>query len=306
MSTNRRTFLKNSTLLGGGLIVGHKSTTQSAKSSVKATNLKIFATNWGFPGDLETFCLKASETGYDGIEVWMPGKESERKALKELTGRHELELALLTGGFADTFEDHYRQFQQNLETAVSMKPSFVNCHAGKDFFRISQNKQIIEFTINTARTSGIPIYHETHRGRMLFNAPLTRQYLEEMPALELTLDISHWCCVHESLLQNQSETVEKALLATGHIHARVGHAEGPQITAIDAPEWKQTLDAHLNWWDAVVARREAEGKVVTITPEFGPPHYMPTIPYTGQALADNWKVNARMLEICRGRYGTKG
>ncbi len=306
MSSSRRNFIKKSTFLGGGLLMGKPlPASSSIQTHPSVQQLKIMATNWGFRGSMAEFCRQAKTIGYDGIEVWAPRNKEAIEELKMAVEQNELELSLLAGAGADNFKEHLEQFTSYLELAISLRPVFVNCHAGKDFFSFEENKKIIEHTIAVSKTANIPIYHETHRSRMLFNAPGTLRYLEEIPELQITLDISHWCCVHESLLQNQKETIDKVLQATGHIHARVGHAEGPQITAIDAPEWKDALDAHLTWWDAVVERRAKGGEVVTITPEFGPPNYMPTVPYTGQPIADNWKVNARMLELCRQRYMKK-
>jgi hypothetical protein len=54
----------------------------------------------------------------------------------------------------------------------------------------------------------------------------------------------------------------------------------------------------LGWWQAIADRRKAEGaEVLTITPEFGPPDYMQTLPYTRQPVNDLWGVNLAMREI---------
>ena len=45
--------------------------------------LRIMATNWGFPGSLEEYCTKAKQDGYDGIEIWWP---LEKKSQDELFG----------------------------------------------------------------------------------------------------------------------------------------------------------------------------------------------------------------------------
>ena len=259
------------------------------------------ATNWGFEGGLDSFCKEAKVLGYDGIEVWVP-RQKDIPGLLQSVEKNGLELAVLTGGFADEFEEHYRQYQANLKTAVSLNPAYINCHAGKDYFSFEQNLEIIRHALSVSASSGIPVYQETHRGRMLFNAPLALQFLEAEPGLKLTLDISHWCCVHESLLQNQQDTIGQLLDASDHIHARIGHAEGPQIPDPEAPEWKAEVAQHFSWWDTVVKRLNDEGKTITICPEFGPPNYMPALPYTRQAIADNWKVNARMKDILRKRY----
>jgi hypothetical protein len=121
--------------------------------------------------------------------------------------------------------------------------------------------------------------------------------------MTLTLDISHWCNVHESLLEDQQDTVEIALLRTRHIHARVGHAQGPQVNDPRAPEWQSAVDQHLAWWDRVVElRRQAGGSVMTFLTEFGPPNYMPTLPNTREPVASQAEINLHMMRLLRQRY----
>ena len=125
---------------------------------------------------------------------------------------------------------------------------------------------------------------------------------ENFPDLRLTLDISHWCNVHESLLADQKETVSMALDRTDHIHARIGHAEGPQVNDPRAPEWEQVVKQHLEWWDKVVERKKQNGERMTILTEFGPPDYMPTMAYTKHPLSDQWAINVYMMHLLRKRY----
>ncbi len=68
--------------------------------------------------------------------------------------------------------------------------------------------------------------------------PLQGHYMEKIPELRITFDVSHWCNVHESLLEDQPETVDMTLQRVDHIHARIGHPEGPQVNDPRAPEWE--------------------------------------------------------------------
>lgn len=105
------------------------------------------------------------------------------------------------------------------------------------------------------------------------------------------------------MLSDQKEAVQLALLKTGHIHARVGHPQGPQVNDPAAPEWKPILDQHLAWWDEIVRiHKENKAKVLTITTEFGPSGYLPTLPYTQQPVADQWSINVFMLNLLKARY----
>lgn len=296
---NRRQFVTESSLTLSGL----STLSLLHRTSLFQNKSEIFfhATNWGFPGNLEAFCTSSKKEGYDGVEIWLMPAE-DRSLFQQLMEKQQLRPALLVGAWSSDFQTHLADYKRNLMAAVDLKPHFINCHAGKDYFTFEQNRAIAEFAIETSNSSGIPVYQETHRGRMFFAAHVTRKFLEEIPQIRLTLDISHWCNVHESLLQDQQEAVALALKHTDHIHARVGHAEGPQVAQPEAPEWKSATDAHLGWWDQVVHRLLEKDHPITITPEFGPPTYMPTIPYTGQPLADNWKVNVEMMQLLRSRY----
>lgn len=41
--------------------------------------------------------------------------------------------------------------------------------------------------------AGVPVYHETHRGRALYNPWVCRDLVRALPDLMLTADYSHWC-----------------------------------------------------------------------------------------------------------------
>ena len=146
------------------------------------------------------------------------------------------------------------------------------------------------------------ITHETHRGKALFAAHVAQDYLTRLPDVRICLDISHWCTVHESLLDDQPEAVQLALSRADHFHSRVGFAEGPQVSDPRAPEWTETLNAYLAWWDKLVDIHRANGTQLTVNTEFGPAPYMPLHPYTQEPLASQWDINVFMLNLLKKRY----
>lgn len=292
--------MKKTALAGGSLWLGPAAA--PAFETPVNFSLKILATNWGYTGSWDAFAAKVREAGYDGVEVWVPGDEKGRKAFLEAMEKQGLEFGLLCGGSDPDFEKHLAQFEAQLRNALSMRPLYVNCHSGRDYFNHDQARAFFNLTAALNRESRTPIYHETHRGRLCFAAHITRHFLETTPDLRLTLDISHWCNVHESLLGDQAETVALALSRTDHIHTRIGHPEGPQVNDPRAPEWEAALNAHLGWWDAVVERKAKAGEPLTMLTEFGPPHYLPALPYTQQPVADQWGINVHMMNLLRKRY----
>jgi sugar phosphate isomerase/epimerase len=271
------------------------------------TNLeiKVMNTSWGFNGSFDEYCGRTKTLGYDGVEIWWPSKD-EQKEIFDALQKHELAVGFLIAGHSPDFANHKKEFEHTLKAVCdnkNQKPLYINCHSGKDYFTFKENSQLIEMTIEQEAKCGIEILHETHRGRMCFAAPVTRDFLNQYPDMKLTLDISHWCNVHESMLENQKETIEFALTRVGHIHARIGHEEGPQVNDPRAPEWSKHVDQHLSWWDTVLGHREKMGKkTMTFLTEFGPPTYLPTLPYTQQPVADQWAINTYMKDLVRGRY----
>ena len=298
----RRNFIKQTTLITTGAFAEIRSESYKLTQMKNKNDLIILATNWGFEGDVFQFCEKATSAGYNGIEVWVPSDKKGIDELLQAVNKYRLNLGLLAGGSDKNYSQHLTQFKKAINEGVAMNPIYINCHSGKDYFSFEQNKELMLFTIQQSKNSGIPIYHETHRGRSLFAGHITKRFIDELEELRLTLDISHWCNVHESLLADQDEMVNLALSRTEHIHARIGHAEGPQVNDPRAPEWKDAVDAHLKWWDTIVEKKRKEGKVITFLTEFGPPSYLPTLPFTNQPVSNQWEINVYMMELLRKRY----
>jgi len=268
--------------------------------------LKVLATNWGFNGTLDEYGAQVKKEGYDGIEIWWPTEKAGQDELFNMLKKYGLEVGFLTAGHESNYNEHLTTFKNMINAAATntvQRPLYINCHSGRDYFSYDQNKTLIDHTLQLAKQTGIKICHETHRSRMLFAAPVARHYFDTVPDLRITFDVSHWCNVSETLLHDQQETIDIALQRVDHIHARIGHPEGPQVNDPRAPEWKDALAAHLGWWDKVMEMKKQKGDTMTVLTEFGPPDYMPTLPYTRQPLGDQWAINVHMMHLVRDRYG---
>jgi sugar phosphate isomerase/epimerase len=306
---NRKNFLKLTASSSTALLLSSLDTFASSHKpefSMQGNfELKIMATNWGFPGTIDEYCAKVKKEGYDGIEIWW---QLEKKAQDELFAalkKYQLEVGFLCAGSDSNYQKHFAQFTEMVDAAATQtiqRPLYINCHSGRDYFTYDQSKTFIDHTIELSKKTGIIICHETHRSRILFAAPVARQYLDKIPDLRVTFDVSHWCNVSESLLHDQQETVDLTLSRVDHIHARIGHPEGPQVNDPRAPEWDDAMKAHFSWWDRVVEQKKKAGQRLTILTEFGPPDYMPTLPYTREPLADQWAINVHMMQLLRKRY----
>ena len=254
---------------------------------------------WGMTGPtLRAKLEMAKDAGFDGIEMGVPADPVEKKELGALL--KELGLALIaqqwTAGAGPS--EHARSFEEQYVRSAELKPLFVNSQTGRDVFTLGENLQIFRAAERLEKNCGVAVVHEIHRGRATFSALSTSELLKALPELRLAADFSHWCCVHESLLEDQGQRVDLAIVHCHHIHARVGHAEAPQVPDPRAAEWKPAVDAHLRWWQAIVDSRKAAGAAsLTICPEFGPPPYLVTLPDTGLPIVDLWDVNRYMKDL---------
>jgi hypothetical protein len=261
----------------------------------------FFQTDWGNALPIDAFLAKAKAAGYDGVELWMPAGEDKKKSLKEGLKKYELEVIFLHGTARNLpFEEALRVYEVGLQEILAWKPVKVNSHTGNDFWTSEQNLAFIALGDRYAKQVGIPVLHETHRGRFSYTLPEAVSMLRKFTNLKYTLDVSHWMVVHERLLTESDPLLQEIFPSVDHIHARVGFAEGPQVPNPAAPEWKNEVKAHLDIWEKII--RSQTGKVFTVTTEFGPPPYMATVPFTNQPLADQWEANVWMMNALKSRF----
>jgi len=249
---------------------------------------------------LNLFIERVIKDRFDGTELYFDSISESSIEVKRMHEENGLFLLgqILTDG--KNISEHIASFNKQADFALEAGSKLVNVHAGRDYFSFADNLKLIEHINQFSRKCGIEFLIETHRGRLTYTLIDTIKYLEVSPELKLTADFSHWMVVHESDLTNQPTNLEKAINSSFHIHARVGYEEGPQVTDPSAPEWSGHLDNHMNIWKRIIDKRKNEGRqYFTITPEFGPPNYMHTLPFSNKPVGDTWEMNIKMREILK-------
>lgn len=240
--------------------------------------IKFFGAWWGLDHlGMRGMVKKVKSAGYDGIEIGIPKDKKLRYELQRLLEDFDLEIIAhqyeATGNNPTEYADSLKCF---MDIAAAFKPILINSHTGKDFWPVESNLQFIDLCDPVEKIYGVPILHETHRGRFLYAPSVASAYFHRRPNLKINFDLSHWCCVSESLLEDQTEAVHLAIARAHHIHARVGHAQGPQITDMRNPYWENEVQVFTKWWKEVYLARKRDGNPsITITPEFGPLPYAP-------------------------------
>ena len=267
--------------------------------------IKYFGSWWGLDSlGLRPMLEKIKGAAYDGIEMGIPSDTSQRRELRALLGEYQLEvIAHQYQAAGRVFDDYLRSFEQWIDIAASFEPLLVNSHTGKDYWTREQNLRFVEVSQKAEQRYGMPILHESHRGHFLYSAPAALEYFREAPNLMITADLAHWVCVAESLLVGHEIALEEAIRRSGHIHARVGFAESPQVPDPFSPIWSRELEAFSGWWLRIAQRFLLEGRdCLTVTPEYGPPPYGWISLQSGKPLRDFFEMNVLMKNYLHAHF----
>jgi sugar phosphate isomerase/epimerase len=276
-----------------------------------AMEIKYLCTYWGqLPLTAEAFIKKWMDAGYDGMEVDLPENPSFMDELNGHFATREIRFPVVAQMVLppemESPAENISRTLKRLNEVISLQPLFINSQTGKDFYSFDDNCRIIEAVMNFGHQHGVPIFHETHRGKFSFHLTTLLPYLKRFPEMQLTGDFSHFCVVSESLLEDQAALLEQLIPHIHHIHARVGFSQSAQVNDPMAPEWENTLHTHLSWWQKIVDHHlQAGTKLLTITPEFGPAPYMPALPFTQQPIGNQWNINIAMMKYLRSNLKNK-
>jgi sugar phosphate isomerase/epimerase len=274
-------------------------------------DINFYYPRWGsenIPWDL--FLDQVQDAGFDGVEVYPLQTPQDKPQMLSLLTNKGLEFSLLHAEMVEgkNVERYKHALERNLYELVNyqtsqIKPQFITTQTGREYYTQSQMAECFEICDRISKESGIPIIQETHRNKWSYAAHVVKEYLEKYPTLKLALDISHWVCVSESFLTDQQDAIDLAIRHTVHLHARVGHTQGPQVTDPRTPENEEALNYHLQCWDQWIAYLKANNiSKCTITPEFGPYPYMSYKNNTTEPIASQWEINCYMKNLLKSRY----
>ena len=247
--------------------------------------LAVFRALWGMTGAFDNQIEQIAGAGYDGVEGFIGATDLSAAQVSARVAQSGLKLIM--AGQVDSKD----ALDPTLKALAEYAPIKIGIHSGRDSFSREQGRAFFEEALRLEQQIGIPVSHETHRGRMFFTPWDTAFYLREFPTLKIVADYSHWVNVCERLPNDQQAALDIANARTFHIHARVGYEEGPQVPDPSAPEYAAQLAWHEVQWLAIAYQRALAGDaLLTVTPEYGPPMYLHTLPHTNVPVADLWKV----------------
>ncbi len=265
---------------------------------------------WGFAGGLQKAILQSGHSGFDGVEANLDHPTlvdtDPRTVVSELSAAGlALIVELVTGnGYVPdltmTAAEHLQQLAGQLERCRRLEPLRITVITGSDSWRWPEQQWFWDRALALAAAAEAPVTFETHRSRSLADPWRIADWTNCYPDLRLTADLSHWCVACERLMTPDLAPIQAIAERVDHIHARVGHAQGPQVSHPFAPEHAEALVAHRACWQLFLDRARVRGmERFTLTPEFGPDGYLPTLPFTDQPVADLLQINTAMAAWLR-------
>ena len=276
---------------------------------MSSSGLLLFKTLWGWSSSLEQACSSATGNRFDGLEVNLDHPCLKGLAPESIRGcfsdaHQHLILEIVTGG--DYTPDlncspsqHLDQIRRSLDRAMALDPLKITLITGSDSWDEAEQHRFLDSVLDQVDACSIPVTLETHRSRSLFDPWRMPSWLARHPRLRLTADLSHWCAVSERLMTPELPPIQAMAARVDHIHARIGHAQGPSVSHPFAPEWAQARESHRRCWQFFLDRRATPERPITMTPEFGPDGYMPLQPFTAEPLPDVQLLNAEMASWLR-------
>ena len=144
-----------------------------------------------------------------------------------------------------------------------------------------------------AAKAPMPIFYETHRGRLTNDLYFTGRMLAARPGLKLTGDLSHYVTTHEMALPVDPDIerrIQAVIGACGAFHARVAGPNQVQI-GLEAAQNRGWLETFQRWWADGLAqwrRRAGAEDTLAVMCELGPPPYA-MVDAEGREFSDRWR-----------------
>ena len=256
--------------------------------------LKIFQSLWamdGLPGvdldnDVEGALDRIVTAGFDGV-----GVNLARTARASAIARRMAEEGL--SWEAQALVTNADQLARYLDQAIALGAAdHVNIQVANLTATVDAAIALMETLLAVSRDCPIPVFYETHRGRLLNDLFWTSDILDALPELMLTGDLSHYVTAHEMDLPvapHLAQRIDKVITRCGAFHLRIAGPNQIQlpVEASVSAGWREVFEG---WWRDGMRQWRARAGVDDVLPilcELGPPPYAITDP-SGRELTDRW------------------
>ncbi|MBX3484329.1 hypothetical protein [Phenylobacterium sp.] len=273
--------------------------------------LLVYQAIWGMEAlpafdmeaDMPGVLARIFDAGFDGVGVSLMRADRAEAVSK---GVHEHGKSFEAVGFVRDAGDVARW----IDRAQALGAHHLNLQIMTRPDRVSEAVGLLETFEAEAAKATIPVFYETHRGRLTNDALFTCRILDAMPGLKLTADLSHYPLTHEMPLpvpEADAARMTKVMRHAWAFHGRVPGSHQIQVS-IKAPQHQGWVGQMRAWWregfESWIGRSGPDAEL-TFMPELGPPHYALTGP-DGQEFSDRWEEALMLKDMARELWAEVG
>jgi sugar phosphate isomerase/epimerase len=212
----------------------------------------------------------------------------------------------------EAFISDERDIEPYLSKAADFGVDYINAQVGSSFLTGQDAISLLDGLVEKAEQYGIPLFVETHRGRITQDLIRTIEYVNEIENLRLTIDLSHYVLAGEINRQVESfdPYFERLLRRTASIHGRISNGQQIQVDISSLDDHPMT--AHFRrWWTNGMTywRRSAKsGDFFPFVCELGPPDYAITTDVREQnaraEISDRWTSSLSLKRLAEQIWET--
>lgn len=241
--------------------------------------LQIFQSLWamerrqtdGIERSVEDNVAMIADAGFEGLSA----QYTDRETVRRIAG---LCRARGLGIEGICFPKTVDELKPALDLAHEFDAAHLTVQPNVRPRRLQEAIAILEGWQRLAEQSIVPVYIETHRGRMTNDLLFTLDLIDSLPDLRLLGDLSHFVVAREFAWPVEAEhhrLIERVLDHCWAFHGRVASCEQVQVE-ISFPHHRIWVDLFLRWWDYGFRswrRRAGPDATLTFTCELGPKPY---------------------------------
>ncbi|TFE29488.1 sugar phosphate isomerase/epimerase family protein [Cohnella luojiensis] len=188
---------------------------------------------------------RLAEAGFNGILGRLPSEPAEQRRWRQLLNRYGFSFGVHLIPFPRTWEEAV----PFLKRAAEFGAQYVNGQVMDQYVIGDEAIRLLDGLTDAGAKEGIPLYIETHRGRITQDVIRTCDYVKAIPGMRLSIDLSHYV-VAGTMDEYDEKTeayFEELLQRTGTLHARISGANQVQIDMESAAG--QAMTEHFRrWW----------------------------------------------------------
>lgn len=245
-----------------------------------------------------------AESGFQGIDAFTPEPGEAAAQWRSLSEQYGLALSV----------NVYPKSIEDMKSALDRAAAYggiraVNVQVMTPFLTGEGAIELLSGIADLADEYKLPVNVETHRGTITQDLIRTAEYVERIPNLRLTADLSHYVLAGEMLnVPEQADAHFRLLLSRADcIHARLSNGEQVQVD-IGTDGSHPMLERYGQWWqDGMRSWRKShpEGGSLLFIPELGPPPYAITIDETTnrkREISDRWQQSLTLMHYARSLW----